>query len=50
MENSNERKPYESPAVIYDAKMEVRACSPSGQFSQPPAGVTDLFDPANTTK
>jgi hypothetical protein len=50
MENSNERKPYESPAVIYDAKMEVRACTQGGTFSQAPSGVTDLFDPANTTK
>jgi hypothetical protein len=42
MESMSERKPYESPAVIYDAKMEVRACSPSDA----PPGVLDLFDPA----
>ena len=41
MESTSERKPYESPAVIYDAKMEVRACSP---VSPAPPGVLDLFD------
>jgi hypothetical protein len=46
MEHLNERKPYESPAVIYDAKMEVRACTVGNSFA--PSGVTDLFDPANT--
>jgi hypothetical protein len=43
MESTSERKPYESPAVVYDAKMEVRACSPVTPVTSP----LDLFDPAN---
>jgi hypothetical protein len=45
MESTRERKPYESPAVIYDARMEVHACT---RGSDAPPGVLDLFDPANT--
>jgi hypothetical protein len=41
MESTSERKPYESPAVVYEAKMEVRACT--GTQPSP----LDIFDPAN---
>jgi hypothetical protein len=30
MERKQERKPYEEPAVVYEAAMEVRAGSPVG--------------------
>jgi hypothetical protein len=43
MESTSQRKPYESPAVVYEAIMEVRACSPIS----PPGSPLDLFDPAS---
>jgi hypothetical protein len=43
MEQGNqERKPYEQPAVVYEAELEVRAGSP--------VGLPDLLDLTGTTK
>ena len=42
MERTNERKPYESPAVVYEAIMEVHA-APNSVGEILPA---DIFDPA----
>ena len=39
MESQNtERKPYESPAVVYEAPLEVRAGSPLGPSPLDPFG------------
>ena len=40
MERTNERKPYESPAVVYEAIMEVHAAPNSVPETN------DIFDPA----
>lgn len=44
MERTNERKPYESPAVVYEAIMEVQAEPGSAASS------LDIFDPAKPIK
>lgn len=35
MEQQQERKPYEEPAVVYESALEVRAGSPLGVFPDP---------------
>jgi len=42
MEQEQERKPYEAPAVIYESTLEVRAGSP--------LGIPDPLDPTGTSK
>ena len=47
MSPTKERKPYESPAVVYEAFMEVYAAT----SCQPGAGsqiIPDILDPADT--
>ena len=44
MERTNERKPYESPAVVYETIMEVQAAPGSA------ASPLDIFDPAKPAK
>jgi hypothetical protein len=40
MEQQQERKPYEEPAVVYESSLEVRAGSP--------LGIPDPLDPTGT--
>jgi hypothetical protein len=42
MEQKQERKPYEEPAVVYESALEVRAGSP--------LGIPDLFDPTGVNE
>lgn len=43
MEQTQERKPYEEPAVVYESALEVRAGTPVSIFPDP-------LDPTGTNK
>ena len=42
MEQKQERKPYEEPAIVYESSLEVRAGTP--------LGIPDPLDPTGTQK
>ena len=42
MEHTQERKPYEEPAVVYESALEIRAGSP--------LGIPDPFDVTGANK
>ena len=42
MEHTQERKPYEEPAVVYESALEIRAGSP--------LGIPDPFDATGANK